>query len=68
MRHGKWGEEMPLKKMGRPPSENPKSETLRVRVDRETVKKLDDCAGEFNTSRSEIVRKGIDLVFDALKK
>lgn len=60
---------MPLdNKMGRPPSDNPKTETLRVRVDKETVEKLDDCASELETTRSEIVRKGIDLVFDALKK
>lgn len=59
---------MPLPKMGRPPAENPKTETLRVRVDKETVKKLDDCASELETTRSEIVRKGIDLVVDTLKK
>lgn len=60
---------MPLdNKMGRPPTDNPKSETLRVRVDKETVEKLDDCASELETTRSAIVRKGIDLVFDALQK
>ena len=60
---------MPLNnKMGRPPVDNPKSETIRVRVDKGTVKKLDDCADELETTRSEIVRKGIDLVFEALKK
>jgi predicted transcriptional regulator len=59
---------MPLNKMGRPPADNPKTETLRVRVDKETVKKLDDCASELETTRSEIVRKGIDLVVDTLKK
>ena len=59
---------MPLKKMGRPLSDNPKSDTLRIRVDDDTIKKLDDCSRALNTNRSEIVRKGIDMVHDSLKK
>ena len=59
---------MPPKKMGRPPSDNPKSETLRTRVDADTIKKLDDCTRALNMKRSDIVRKGIDMVHDSLKK
>lgn len=59
---------MPPKKMGRPPSENPKSDTLRVRVDTGTLKKLDDCAKALGSNRSAVVRKGIDMVHDSLKK
>ncbi len=58
---------MPPKKMGRPPSDNPKNETLRIRVDADTIKKLDDCSEKLETNRSEVVRKGIDMVHESLK-
>jgi predicted transcriptional regulator len=59
---------MPPNKMGRPPSDNPKNKTLRIRVDTNTLKKLDDCSQALDTNRSEIVRKGIDMVHDSLNK
>lgn len=59
---------MPPKKMGRPPSEKPKDKTLRIRVDEDTLKKLDDCSQKLETNRSEVVRQGIDMVNDSLKK
>ena len=59
---------MPPKKMGRPLAENPKDKTLRIRVDKETLQKLDDCSQLLQSNWSEIVRKGIDLVHDSLKK
>lgn len=59
---------MPPKKMGRPPSEKPKDKTLRIRVDEDTLKKLDDCIQKLETNRSEVVRQGIDMVHDSLKK
>ena len=54
--------------MGRPPSENPLSERIYLRVDKETKKVLDECTEELNVTRSEVVRKGIYLVKDGLKK
>lgn len=59
---------MASKKTGRPPSENPKDKTLRVRVDEQTIEKIDQCTQSLNTTRSDIVRKGIDKVYDDLKK
>lgn len=59
---------MKPKKMGRPPAENPKDKTLRIRVDTSTIEKLDQCSQTLNTTRSDIVRKGIDMVRDSLKK
>ena len=56
------------KKMGRPPSDNPLSERIYLRVDKETKKVLDECVETLNVSRSEVVRKGIYLVHDELKK
>jgi len=59
---------MPPKKMGRPPSANPKRDTLRTRVDADTVRKLNDCIRTLNMNRSDVVRKGIDMVRDSLDK
>lgn len=54
-------------KMGRP-TDNPKNTMLRVRVDDETLEKLNESAKAMETTKSEIVRKGIELVHDSLKK
>lgn len=59
---------MSSKKIGRPPSDKPKSKTIEIRVDRETMIKLDAAAEKLNTSRSDIVRKGIEKVYDDLQK
>ena len=55
------------KKMGRPPSKNPLSERIYLRVDKETKKVLDECVKKLDSSRSDVVRKGIYLVQDELK-
>lgn len=59
---------MSSKKMGRPPSDNPKSETIRIRVDQTTLSKLDACTDKLNTTRSDVVRKGIEKMYDDLQK
>lgn len=59
---------MSTKKMGRPPVDNPKDKTLRIRIDDETEKKLADCSEALKINKSDIVRKGIDIIHDGLKK
>ncbi|PNQ84113.1 CopG family transcriptional regulator [Paenibacillus sp. FSL R10-2782] len=59
---------MSSKKMGRPPSDNPKSETIKIRVDQTILSKLDACTEKLSTTRSDIVRKGIEKVYDDLQK
>ena len=59
---------MPPKKMGRPPSDNPLNERLYLRVDDKTKVMLDECTELLKTSRSEVVRKGIEKVHDDLTK
>ncbi len=59
---------MSSKKMGRPPSDNPKSDIIRIRVDQATLSKLDACTEKLNTTRSDIVRKGIEKMYDDLQK
>lgn len=55
-------------KSGRPPIENPKDYMLRVRLDKETVEDLKECAETLQTNNSEIVRKGIQLVKSQIQK
>lgn len=59
---------MSAKKMGRPKSDKPKSRTIEKRVDEEIMNKLDISAEKLNTNRSDIVRKGIEKIFDELQK
>jgi len=59
---------MAQKKMGRPPSDNPLKDRIFVLVSKETKQKLEDCKKELDTTTSDIVRKGIDMVHDTLKK
>ena len=54
-------------KTGRPPAENPKGTMIRVRMDEETVKKLDHCAEVLKTSKSEIIRMGINKIAEETK-
>ncbi|EGT4786913.1 TPA: ribbon-helix-helix protein, CopG family [Clostridioides difficile] len=58
---------MPQKKMGRP-TENIKDTMIRVRADKDTIDKLDECVNLLDSNRSEIIRKGIDKIYDDLKK
>ncbi|MFB5677184.1 CopG family transcriptional regulator [Paenibacillus terreus] len=59
---------MSSKKMGRPLSDNPKSELIRVRADQAILNKLDACAEKLNTTRSDVIRKGIERIYDDLQK
>ncbi|APO46816.1 ribbon-helix-helix domain-containing protein [Paenibacillus sp. BGI2013] len=59
---------MSAKKMGRPKSDKPKSRTIDIRVDEEIMNKLDISAEKLNTNRSDIVRKGIEKIYDELQK
>lgn len=47
---------------GRPRSDNPKDIMIRVRMDKETVERLDECVEALQTTRSEVIRCGIKKV------
>lgn len=49
-------------------TERPKDYMLRVRMDKETLKELDECCKAESISRSEVVRKGIKEQYEKLKK
>ncbi len=53
---------------GRPHKENPKDIRIQIRLDKQTLEKLDKCVKEKNSTRSGVIREGIDLVNDNLKK
>ena len=47
---------------------NPKDITVRTRMDAETVKKLDKCCDVLETTRSDIMRKGIEKIYDDISE
>lgn len=53
--------------MGRP-TINPKNEDLKVRISKEDRQKLDYCMKHTNKNKSEIVREGIDRVYQKIKR
>ena len=49
---------------GRPKSDNRKDTMLRVRMDKETVDKLDYLAEKQGSDRSKVIRRGIEIQYD----
>jgi len=49
-------------------TDNPKDYMLRVRLDSETLGKLDSVCEKEGTSRSEVVRQGISEQYEKTKK
>lgn len=47
---------------GRPRADNPKRNDVKVRLDDETSKKLDDYCAQNGITRAEAIRKGIHLL------
>ena len=59
---------MAQKKLGRPPSDDSMTDRIFVRVDNNTKDKLHECVDTLKITRSDVVRRGIDMVHDSLKK
>ena len=53
---------------GRPKSDNRKDTMLRVRMDKETVDKLDYLAEKQGSDRSKVIRRGIEIQYDQQTK
>lgn len=49
--------------MGRPKSDNPKTNDIKVRLDNETHKKLLDYCDKNKTTKAEVIRKAISKFF-----
>lgn len=52
---------------GRPKAEKPKTLEVKARIDEETNKRLLDYCERNNTNKTEVVRKGIDMVLEEEK-
>lgn len=55
------------KKMGRPTT-NPRTNRLELRMSDEDIKKLEFCSSATGLSKSDVIRKGIEKVYDEVKK
>lgn len=58
---------MGTKKSGRP-TNDPKDILIHFRMSENDLEKLDYCAKQTGMSKSEIIRKGIDKVYQEIKK
>ena len=56
-----------MAKLGRP-TDNPADIQLRIRLTKDDHEKLKECAERLNKNKSDVVRKGIDLVYQGLEK
>lgn len=62
----KGGEYLSSKKIGRP-TDNPKNISVRIRMDKTTVEKLDRCCEIEKLNRSEMIRRSIHKSYDDLQ-
>ena len=49
-------------------TDNPKNKTFKLRLDEKTVEKLEILANKTESSKAEVIRKGIELQYENLKK
>jgi hypothetical protein len=55
------------KPMGRPKIENPKETQLGVRLNTDELRKLDENAQHYNETRTQSLRRGIEVLNQAIK-
>lgn len=55
-------------KMGQKITDNPKNKRVEIRMDEDTVAKLDCLVAEQNSDRSKIVRQGIEIQYNQREK
>lgn len=53
---------------GRPKTDNPKVKQLGVRLDEETLNKLDALTDHYKETRAEVLRRGVEKLYSELKK
>ena len=53
---------------GRPKSDNPKSTQITVRMDKETVEKLDALTEAYSVSRVDVIRSGIERLYSEIRE
>lgn len=55
-------------KMGQKITDNPKDTMIRVRMDKEIIAKMDYLVSEQNSDRSKVIRNGIEIQYESMKK
>lgn len=53
---------------GRPPSENPKTHNTRIRMSDSDIKKLEYCCKTLGLTKADVIRKGIEKVYEELNQ
>lgn len=53
---------------GRPPSKNPRCNDTRIRLTDDERNKLDYCSKVTGMTKADVIRKGIDLVYNEVLK
>lgn len=53
---------------GRPKADNPKVKQLGVRLNEETLNKLDILTDYYKETKAEVLRRGIEVLYSELKK
>jgi len=53
---------------GRPKAENPKGTQVTARMDAQTIEKLETCMRELNMTKAEVLRLGVEKVYEGIKK
>lgn len=54
-------------KMGRP-TDNPKNKEIKIRIDEGTLKHLEEISEAQKITRAAVIRKGIEIQYQQLKK
>lgn len=55
-------------KLGQKLTDSPKDITVRARMDKTTVEKLDYLVSEQNSDRSKVIRQGIEIQYEQTRK
>lgn len=51
-----------------PHPENPLDTEIKLRIDKQTLEKIEFCKKELHTTRSDVLRKGVQYLYDELQK
>ena len=55
-------------RMGRPPKKDPRNVNLNLRLTKGEAELIQECADSLNTTRTEVIVKGVKLVRESLDK
>lgn len=51
-----------------PHTDSPKDTTIKLRADKDTIEEIKYCKEKLNTTLSEVLRKGVHMLYEDLKK